>query len=435
MLDTRAICARIAQQCKFLKWEQRLRKAPAPPKGGAATLRRNMPRPTVQRSPLPFAVLLLGLTSFFSDVASELVFPLLPAFLATLGASPVYLGLIEGVSDAVSSLLKLGSGYVADQASRRKPLVLAGYALAASVRPLVAFATAPWMVLAVRVTDRIGKGLRSSPRDALIAAVAHEGEAGRAFGFHRAMDHAGAVLGPLLGTLLLATGLTLPQVFLCAALPGALSALMVVFVREPDNPGRVAHSTSDLHADSRLPGELKRFFIILTLFSLVNASDAFLLLRAQELGVPTAHLPLLWSAFHVVKLISAYYGGGLSDLLPRSWLVAGGLVVYAVAYAGFALATEPTAVWALFFLYGGYYGLTEPAEKALVKDLTPPHLHGRAFGYYNFLLGASAIPAGALTGFLWKTQGAANALSLGAATALLASLALLVTAPRKSAAQ
>jgi MFS family permease len=384
-----------------------------------------MPSPTTARAPLPLAVLLLGLTSFFSDVASELVFPLLPAFLATLGASPVYLGLIEGISDAVSSLLKLASGYVADRTSRRKPLVLTGYALAASVRPLVAFATAPWMVLAVRVTDRVGKGLRSSPRDALIAAVAHEGQAGRAFGFHRAMDHAGAVLGPLLGTLLLAVGLTLPQVFLCAALPGALSALMVVLVREPPRAARAESPAPAARAEGRLPGELKRFLTILTVFALANASDAFLLLRALELGVPTAQLPLLWSAFHIVKLVSAYYGGGLSDRVPRRLLIAGGLVVYALAYAGFALATRPLEAWGLFLVYGSYYGLTEPAEKALVKDLTPVHRHGRAFGYYNFLLGASAVPAGALTGFLWKAHGASTALSVGAATALLAAFALL----------
>jgi MFS family permease len=379
--------------------------------------------PSSLRTKLPFAIILLGFTSFFGDVAAEMIFPLLPAFLATLGAGTAFLGLVEGVADAVSSLLKLLSGYAAEQSARRKPLVLLGYGLAGLVRPLVALATAPWQVMAVRVTDRVGKGLRTSPRDVLIAAAAAPGEAGRAFGFHRAMDHGGAVVGPLIATLLLALGMPMRHVFLVAFLPGALSLLTVFMVREPDieqapllaGPAPVALA---------LPSAVKRYFLVLALFSLGNASDAFLLVRARELGVPLALLPMLWSLFHVSKVVCAYLGGDLSDRMSRARLIVAGWCVYAVTYLCLGLATQSWQAWALFVVYGAYYGMTEPAEKALIKDLVPAAQHGRAFGYYNFIAGATAIPAGLLTGYLWQSFGAFTALATGASVATMAAISL-----------
>jgi MFS family permease len=365
----------------------------------------------------------LGLTSFFTDVGTEMIFPLLPVFLASLGAAPVFLGLVEGAADATSSLLKLVFGYVADRARRKRPLVFTGYFVATVARPLVALATAPWHVLVVRVTDRIGKGIRSAPRDALIATAAREGESGRAFGFHRAMDHAGAVVGPLVATTLLAAGCSMRTVFWAAFAPGAIAVALVLTVREPDGAESPAPATGG-RKRSPLPASLRSYFAILALFSLGNSSDAFLLLRARDLGVPVASLPLLWSALHVSKLVSSYAGGGWSDRVERTKIILLGWAIYALTYVGMGVATHAWQAWALFVVYGTYYGLTEPAEKALVKDIAPADARGRAYGLYNFVVGATAVPAGALTGWLWQAWSPLVALGAGAALAASSALAL-----------
>lgn len=382
-------------------------------------------KPGTTRPRLPAAVIALGVTSFFADVGSEMIFPLLPVFVASLGASTTFLGFVEGMADATSSLLKLASGYVADRTQRNKPLVLFGYGAAALVRPLIALATAPWHVLAIRVTDRVGKGVRSAPRDVLIAASVSKEQTGRAFGFHRAMDHAGAVVGPLVATALLGLGLTVRSVFWAALIPGVLSVIAVATVREP----QVSVPTHDERPKAErplLPGSLRTYLAIVFLFSLGNSSDAFLLLRAGELGVPVASLPLLWTVFHVVKLVSSYLGGGWSDRIARPKLIVAGWMVYAATYLAFGVASQPWHAWALFIVYGTYYGLTEPAEKALVKDLAPGAIRGRAYGWYNFITGVSAVPAGVLTGWLWQTWSPFVALTVGAGAAAAAAVALVV---------
>ncbi len=372
---------------------------------------------------LPPAIIALGFASLFTDIGTEMIFPLLPAFVASLGAAPAFLGLVEGLADATSSLLKLASGYLAEGRSKKR-LVLWGYGLATVARPLVALATAPWHVLAVRLTDRVGKGIRSAPRDALIADSVTKEQAGRAFGFHSAMDHAGAVIGPLLATALLALGWELRSVFWFALVPGLLAMLALLTVREPPAQNSVPTASSGQKAVA-LPGSLRRYLGILALFSLGNSSDAFLLLRARELGVTVATLPLLWAAFHVTKVLSARYAGAWSDRMPRSKLIVAGWAVYGLTYLAFGLASHAWQMWALFIVYGLYYGLTGPAEKALVRDLAPPAARGRAYGFYNFIIGASALPAGLLTGWLWQTWSPFVALSSGAALALGAALLLL----------
>lgn len=388
---------------------------------------------------LPLTVIILGLTSFFTDASSEMIFSLLPAFLVdTLHASAGYLGIVEGAADTVSSLLKLASGKLADRLPSKKPIVIAGYGIASAVRPLMAIATAPWHILAVRVTDRIGKGIRSSPRDALIADAA-ENNAGRAFGFHRAMDHAGAVVGPLLAVAF-TTGaaLSVRTVFWIAVIPGAIATALVFFVREkpktaaaPEAQAKApaAALTLEPHA-AKLPAPLRSYFAILLVFSLGNSSDAFLLLRARDLGLSA---PLLWSVFHVTKLLSSYIAGDLSDRMPRTRLILVGWVIYCVTYVGFGFATAPWHVWALFIVYGLYYGLTEPAEKALVKDLAPASVRGKAFGYYAFITGVTALPAGIATGALWSSFGARTALSVDAALAGASALALVAWSRRAKA--
>lgn len=373
---------------------------------------------------MPLIVILLGVTSFLTDVGTEMIFPLLPVFLTgTLKAAPAFLGLIEGASDTICSLLKLWSGRWSDRLGRRKPLVTAGYALAGLVRPLVGLATAPWHVLAVRVTDRVGKGLRSAPRDAMIAAAAEPGKEGRAFGFHRAMDHAGAVVGPLVASALLAEGYTLRQVFLYALVPGVLAFFAVLSIREP--PVQKKAAVAAVGPVAALSPELRSYLMILGLFSLGNASDAFLLLRAHELGLTDAAIPLLWSVFHVSKFLSSGLGGEVADRVSRPRLVVFGWGVYAVAYLGFAAASQPWHAWVLFIGYGVFYGLTEPAEKALVKQLAPAEAQGKAFGWYNFVVGIAALPAGLLTGAMWTWAGPAPALLLGALLAGMAGALLL----------
>lgn len=379
---------------------------------------------------LPATVVALGFTSFFTDVASEMVFPLLPAFLLALGAGPTFLGVLEGLADAVSSALKYASGAWADRLPRKKPLVLFGYGLATAMRPFFAVASAPWHVLAIRVTDRVGKGVRSAPRDVLIASAAEVGDAGRAFGFQRAMDHAGAVVGPLLAAALLAFGLSLRTVFAVTVVPGLLAVVMVLLVREPPAPRADPAPARPAAARAPLPRRLKLLLGLLLLFALGNSSDAFLLVRAKELGTPDALLPVLWTLLHVSKMTWSALGGAWSDRVPRHRLLFLGWGLYALTYLGLGLARTPLQVWGLFALYGAFYGFTEPVEKALIRDLAPAEVRGRAFGLYHAMLGASAVPAGLLTGLLWQAVSPAAALFTGAGIAAAAAALLAAWAGR-----
>jgi MFS family permease len=384
------------------------------------------PEPPRPRARLPLAVILLGFTSLFTDVGTEMIFPLLPVFLTeVLKAGPAYIGLVEGAADTVSSLLKLASGVVADRVPRRKPLVLLGYGLSSAVRPFVALATQPWHVLAVRVTDRVGKGIRGSPRDALIADAAGD-RAGHAFGYQSAMDNLGAVVGPLIATGLVALHMSLRGVFWIAVIPGAIATALVVAVREPPRAAAVAPPTGKgARPAGVLTPTLTSYLTILALFSLGNSSDGFLLLRARSLGLSTAEIPILWAVLNASKVGWAWLGGNLADRLPRARLIAIGWVVYALVYAGLGEATATWQVWALFILYGVFYGLTEPVEKALLKDLVRPEQRGRAYGAYNFVAGITALPAGLITGLLWNTWGPARALEVAAALAGAAGVAIL----------
>ena len=371
-------------------------------------------------------VLVLGVVSLLTDVSSEMIYPLLPLFLTgVLGAGPAFLGVIEGVAESTSALLKLVSGVAADRLPRRKPLVLAGYGLSALARPLVALAASPAFVLGVRFCDRIGKGVRTSPRDALIADSVEPSLRGRAYGFHRSMDHAGALLGPLLAAVLLGWfSFDLRTVFWCAAVPGLLALLFLACgVRElPRDP-----SPASPAGKASLPrGPLRAYLLILLLFTLGNSADAFLLLRAGDLGVAPARLPLLWAFFHLVKMLSVFPLGALSDRIGRRGVIVAGWVIYAVAYLGFAMATSELHIWLLFAGYGLFYGLTEGAEKALVADLVPATERGAAFGWFNAAIGLGALPASLLFGALWQWYGALAAFGCGAGLAAMAAFLLLV---------
>ncbi|MBP1751337.1 MAG: major facilitator superfamily 1 [Geobacteraceae bacterium] len=381
-------------------------------------------------------ILILGLVSFLTDFSSEMIYPLLPLFLtAVLGAGPAFLGIIEGVAESTASLLKLVSGIVSDRIDDRKKLVLSGYGLSSCVRPLIAAATGPMAVLLIRFADRIGKGIRTSPRDALIADSTDPSIRGKAFGFHRSMDHAGAIVGPLASALLLAYITTdLRTIFWLSAIPGILTILLIVFkVKEVERK----KSPSDGRMLGIFPkGRLRTYLVILLIFTLGNSSDTFLLLRAGQLGVSEVRIPLLWAFFHGVKMVSSMPFGALSDRIGRRSIIISGWGVYALAYIGFAQATQEIHVWLLFALYGLFYGLTEGVEKAFLADIANPAERGSAFGWYNFAMGIGALPASFVFGIVWQKFGPQVAFGIGASlaavSALLLALLIRQDAPAKA---
>lgn len=403
--------------------------APRPPDPG---VRREDPRLPGRPAWLGRTVLSLAAVSLLTDASSEMIAPLLPIFLtSTLGASASMVGTIEGAAESTASLLKLASGWWSDRLPRRKPLVVAGYALASAARPLVAAAGSAGQVLAVRLADRVGKGIRGAPRDAILAAAVPASQRGRAFGFHRAADHLGAVIGPLVAFALLGVfGLSLRAVFWLAAVPAALAVLvLVVAVREEPAPPRPATPAPDAAAARPATRSLGALLVAVLVFTLGNSTDAFLVLRATQLGVPVALIPILWAALHVVKSASSTPGGALSDRLGRKPTIVAGWLLYALVYAGFAVAGAAWHVWALVIVYGVFFGLTEGAEKALVADLVAPHARGTAFGWYHLTVGLAALPASLLFGAIWDRRGAPAAFLTGAALALAASVLLALTVP------
>jgi MFS family permease len=384
-------------------------------------------------SPTVFA---LSLVSFLNDTSSEIIYPLLPTFLAlTLGASPFAIGLIEGFAESIASILKLFSGYLSDRFGNRKFPVFLGYSLAGIVRPLLAFVTSWPQVLVVRMTDRIGKGIRGAPRDALLASTVPEHARGLAFGFNRAADHLGAVVGPVIAFLLLTylaadpstpTAREYQRVFLYASIPVVVGLFVIVlFVREKKKPIDEPETVPIKFSLGAFDSNFKRFLVVIALFTLSNSTDAFLLLRAQETGVATAMLPLLWMVLHFSKFFSSIVGGDLSDRVGRKTMILSGWVIYALVYAGFAYASSAWQAWALFIIYGIYFGLAESAEKALVADLVPDEKRGTAFGFYNLAYGITVFPASLIFGYVWSKFGAAPAFLMSAVISIVASACLL----------
>jgi MFS family permease len=379
---------------------------------------------------LPQSVIVLSLVSFFTDFSSEMVYPLLPVFLSSvLGAGALALGVIEGIAESTAALFKIVSGFWTDRTQRRKPLIVAGYSVAGLVRPLVGLATLWPVVLALRFVDRIGKGLRTSPRDALIADATNPGQRGAAYGFHRAADHAGAVLGPLVAAALLTFGsVSLRHVFLLSAIPAVLVVVILfVGIKEPRKKREAAVKPPALRGHWKDLGRDYKYLLgAILIFTLGNSTDAFLLLRLSSAGVPAAWLAVLWSVHHVVKMVATYYGGRFADGFGSRNLILWGWIVYALVYLAFALFNSPTSLIVIFLAYGIYFGLTEPAEKSWVVDLVPVNLRGTAFGYYHGVVGLGALPASLLFGFLWHTFGAPAAFMTGAGLAVTAALMLLL---------
>lgn len=381
-------------------------------------------------------VKLLGWASCLNDIASEMIYPLLPQFLITvLGGNRFLLGVIEGIAESAASLLKLWSGAWSDRAGHRRGFVIFGYAIAAFARPLLAVVVSPWQLFGARVGDRIGKGVRTSPRDAMIADSTASEMRGRAFGFHRAMDHLGAAIGPVLAAgFLWMWPNQLRLMFLLTLVPGLIVVVILIWgLREPP-------VVEEVQPAIRLSlGPFGRDFRILLaaiiVFSLGNSSDAFLLVRAGELGVATMHLPLLWFGFHVVKSVGNMLVGRMVDRVGARLPLGVGWLIYAGIYVALALATAAWQAWTFFLLYGIYYALTEPAEKTLVANLAGGQRKGLAFGWYNLAIGVAALPASLLFGWLYEDYGPLVAFGWGASLALVAaSLLLAIRAPAVPAA-
>ncbi|HYA87249.1 MAG TPA: MFS transporter [Nitrospirota bacterium] len=383
-------------------------------------------------------VIVLGAVSLLNDGASEMIYPLLPVFLTSvLGAGPAALGTIEGIAESTASLLKLYSGYLSDKVKRRKGWIVVGYSLSNIIRPLIAFSTSWLHVLVLRFTDRVGKGLRTSPRDAIIADSTPAEFRGKAYGFHRAMDHSGAIIGPLAATaLLLVYHDNLKTIFLLSIIPGALAVGMLLFglkekrveISKSITPSAIFNFRSSLR---EMPAGFQKFLIIIFVFTLGNSTDAFLLLRVQQLGVPITLLPMIWVVLHIVKMVSSVPSGIISDKIGRKKVIVTGYIVYALVYAGFSAATQQWHAWALFASYGIYFGFTEGVEKALVADFAPMHLRGSAFGLYHLVVGVVALPASLLFGFVWQRFGSPPAFGMGASLALLAGVMLSTLVVRK----
>ena len=373
--------------------------------------------------PLPRPIRLLGWVSLLTDAATEAVYPLLPVFITqVLGGPPVALGIVEGAADATSSILKVFAGRWSDRAGVRKPIVVIGYTLSSLARPFIALSTSWAHVFAIRVTDRVGKGLRSAPRDAMLATLAPPGERGRVFGYHWAMDHAGAAIGPLLASAFLYFS---PDdyrlLFALTIIPGALAVMTLL--RVPETAAPKAPIVPAVPR-GRLPAALKKYLAISSIFALGNSSDAFLLLHLSQSGVPLIGLTMLWSAQHAIKALITMRAGVLSDQVGRRAVIISGWVIYAVVYIGFALSDSMYALVGWFLIYSIYTAAVEGTEKALVADLTPDRVHATAFGWLAAVQGLGALAAGIVFGLLWQMFGAPIAFATGAGLAVLAALLL-----------
>jgi len=379
-----------------------------------------------------------GITSFLNDTATEMAYWVLPAFLVSLGAGPAQLGLIEGLAESVASLAKLFSGYLTDRLDRRKPLVVAGYFVANAVKPMLAVVTAWWQILLIRFIDRSAKGVRGAPRDVMVAESVGKDRLGAAYGLIQSLDSAGAIAGPL-AALVLLSRYGIRSVFWAAAIPGALCVLVALLgIRETRRPGSDPSSCGDsrprLSGGAELRGGLPaQFYFVLfavTLFSLGNSSDMFLVMRAQNVGIPVALAPLLGLVFNITYTLGSWPAGWFSDHFSRRWIAAAGYLIFAAVYFVFGRAPSTLAIWLSMAVYGLYYALTQPVLKALVVETVAQEIRGRALGIYFFVTSVATLAASLITGELWKHFGAGTAFYVSAGLAAVSAALLMLSSPR-----
>ncbi len=387
----------------------------------------------VHKSRLPATVVTLGIVSFLTDISSEMIYPLVPIFMNEILRAPyTAIGFTEAFAEATTALLKVISGVISDRTRRRKPLAVLGYSLSSFSKPLLAISQSWTHVFTIRFADRVGKGIRSAPRDALIADVVDEKNYGKAFGLHRAMDTAGAVLGPLVAFLIIgkfdgssigASGYR--TIFILAAVPAILAVIILsAFIREKEKIP--AESKSSILNFSKLDRRYKLFLIVVGIFALGNSSDVFLILRARNLGVGVGDVLLLYVIFNVAAASLAVPAGKLSDRIGRKPLIVAGYLIFALVYSAFALIESKLWMWPLFIVYGTYYGCTEGVLRAFAADLAPAQSRATAIGSYHTVVGLGVLPAGIIAGLLWDNFGPAWPFIYGASTAVLSCFAMIV---------
>lgn len=399
-----------------------------------------MPSPAAREPSSSRNLYVFGVTSFFNDTATEMAYWVLPAFLVSLGAGPAQLGLIEGIAESVASFAKLFSGYLTDRLDRRKPLVVAGYFVANAVKPVLAVVTAWWHILLIRFTDRLAKGVRGAPRDVMVAESVGKDRLGSAYGLIQSLDSAGAIAGPLAALVLLAR-YGIRGVFWAAAVPGALAVLVAIFgIKETrrrrsdgavDSPREVQRPSKTGAVASTGNGLPRSFYYVLlavTLFSLGNSSDMFLVMRAQNVGIPVKLAPLLGLVFNITYTLGSWPAGRFSDRFSRRWIAASGYFIFAAVYFIFGLAPSTLAIWASMAVYGLYYALTQPVLKALVVETVAQEVRGRALGVYFFATSIATLAASLITGELWKHYGARIPFYFSAGLALASAFLLLISA-------
>jgi len=401
----------------------------------------------------PRNVYAFGLTSFLNDTASEMAYWVLPAFITSLGAGPAQLGIIEGVAESIASIAKLFSGYLADRVPRRKPLVVGGYVVANAVKPLLAIVNSWWQILGIRFADRFAKGIRGTARDVMVADSVDSSHIGSAYGLIQALDSAGAIVGPLVALALIGH-FGMRGVFWAAAVPGALCILVAwIGIREtrrnlggprgsspaaaeddhcdaPNPPDSVHETGRKSRSQPGLPGSFYYVLAVVTLFSLGNSSDMFLVLRAGNIGIPAAHAPLLGLVFNITYTLLSWPAGKFSDRFSRSTIAAAGYLVFAAVYLVFAMAPSRFAIWVTMAFYGLFYALTNPVLKALIVETVGPEVRGRALGIYFFLTSVTTLLASMITGELWKVYGARIPFYLSAAIAAVSAVLLLLRRKR-----
>ena len=369
----------------------------------------------------------LGLVSLFTDISSEMIYPLLPIFLSSvLGVSTSFIGLLEGIAESSASILKAVSGWFSDKLRKRKPIILLGYGLSTISKPFLYLATAGWHVLIVRFMDRVGKGIRTSPRDALVADSSLAENRGLAFGVQRAMDNLGAFLGPLLAFLILPLlNNNLRLVFLIAFIPALIAIVAIIFFVKEKSQTQSRAQQIKLTSFKIFNRDFKMFVFILGVFTLGNSSDAFLILRAKDLGMHLVFIPVLWLVLNFVSSISSVPSGSLSDKIGRKKMILLAFFVYGIVYLGFAFSKTQSLIWGFMALYGLYYGLSEAALRAYVADLVPDkEILATAYGIYHTVVGLCVFPASLIMGILWQRFSPTIAFSFGASLALVAAVLL-----------
>ena len=367
----------------------------------------------------------ISLNSLFTDVSREMIYPLLPLFLTSvLGAGTAFVGLVEGVAESTSSVLNLVSGWLSDRIRTRKTLMLWGYGLSAVTRPLIALATAGWQILIVRFVEKVGKGIRVPPRDALIAESCSAEHRGKAFGIHRSLDNIGSILGPLLAFLLLAhLNNDYRSVFWIASIPAFLALGILSFLvtedPRPEMPAQERRTGPDFRL-ARFSRPFRLFLAATLVFELADSSNAFLLLRVKDMGLSLEWIPIIYLFSNIFRTVGSLPGGTLSDRFGRRKLLMIGWVGYGLTYFGFGFGRSPFQAWLLFGVYGLFYGVTEAVKKALVADLVPQELRGSAYGIHTFTSNLAKLPASLILGAVWQVWGAIPAFSIGAVLAVAA---------------